>query len=127
MNYYDFTQVSNRHFLLNTARTVKLIYHHQIAYIVAESNYSKIILDDKTEYLLSKTLGLVETEINDSMFFRCHRTYLVNTRLISEIFKGDEMCIILKNGHRIPLAKRRMGDLRRILMETCAESVYSKY
>lgn len=126
MNYFDFTQASNRHYLLNTARIVKLIYHHQIAYVEAESNYSKIFLDDKTEYLLSKTLSLVENEINDGMFFRCHRTYLVNTKYIKEISKGAEMFIILNNGCRIPMAKRRMGDLRRILTEKNSESAYSK-
>lgn len=121
MNYFDFTQTSGKHYLLNTSRIVKLIYHNQIVYVEAESNYSKIFLDDKTEYLLSKTLSMVEYEINDETFFRCHRTYLVNTMFIKEIYKGSEMYIILSNGSRIPMARRKMCELRKILTENKSE------
>jgi two-component system LytT family response regulator len=126
MIFTEFTPTTTRQLLLNTANTVKLINHQQIIFIEADDNYSKIYLDDHTQFRLSKTLGLVEEEINNEMFFRCHRTYLVNVFFIKEISKGDEMCITLKDGNKIPLAKRRLGDLRNLIGEKNKASVYSK-
>jgi two-component system LytT family response regulator len=85
-----------------------------------------IYLDDHCEFRLSKTLSLVEEEINNEMFFRCHRTYLVNVFFIKEISKGNEMCITLKNGSKIPLAKRRLGELRKLIGEKTKSALYSK-
>ena len=126
MNFHSFTQLETRQLLINTAITVKLINHRQIVFVEADDNYSKIHLDDQTEFRLSKTIGVVEDEINNEMFFRCHRTYLVNLFFIKEISKGDEMCIKLKNGNKIPLAKRRLGDLRKLLTDKNKSAVYSK-
>jgi two-component system, LytTR family, response regulator len=126
MTFTEFTPTTTRQLLLNTASTVKLINHHQIVFIQADDNYSMLYLDDQSEFRLSKTLGVVEDEINNEMFFRCHRTYLVNVFFIKEISKGDEMCITLKNGNKIPLAKRRLGDLRKLIGEKSKSAVYSK-
>ena len=126
MNYKDFYQTANRKFLLNTVNAVKLINHNQIMYVEADDNYSKIFLDDHSEFLLSKTLGVVEEDLGNEMFFRCHRTYLVNAFFIKEICKGNDMCILLKNGLRIPLAKRRFGELRKLLNDKNRTTIYSK-
>lgn len=126
MNYIEFLQTTNRRFLLNTASAVKLINHNQIIYIEADDNYSKIYLDDKSEFLLSKTLGVMEEELNDEMFFRCHRTFLINLLFVKEICKGNEMCLLLKNGAKIPLARRRLCDLRRIISNTSKSVAYSR-
>lgn len=126
MNFQIFPEPAPRQLLLNTANTVKLINHNQIIFVEADDNYSKIYLDDHTEFRVSKTLGVVEDEINNEMFFRCHRTYLVNVFFIKEISKGDEMYITLKNGNKIPLAKRRLCDLRKLIGEKTKSAVYSK-
>jgi two-component system LytT family response regulator len=126
MTYPEFIPTANRQLLLNTSSAVRLINHQQIIFIEAEDNYSKIYLDDHTEFRLSKTLGLVEEEINNEMFFRCHRTFLVNVFFIKEISKGDYMCITLKNGSKIPLAKRRLGDLRKLIGEKSRPALYSE-
>jgi two-component system LytT family response regulator len=126
MTYTDLTSTTNRQLLLNTSSAVRLINHQQIIFIEAEDNYSKIYLDDQTEFRLSKTLGLVEEEINSEMFFRCHRTFLVNVFFIMEISKGDDMWITLKTGNKIPLAKRRLADLRKLISEKSKTALYSK-
>jgi two-component system, LytTR family, response regulator len=126
MNFYSFQQPETRQLLINTAITVKLINHRQIVFVEADDNYSKIHLDDQTEFRLSKTLGVVEDEINNEMFFRCHRAFLVNLFFIKEISKGNKMSITLKNGNNIPLAKRRLGDLRKLISEKYKSAIYSK-
>lgn len=126
MNFTSFSQTETRQLLLNTANTVKLINHNQIIFVEADDNYSKLYLDDQSEFRLSKTLGLVEEEINNEMFFRCHRTYLVNVFFIKEISKGDDMSITLKNGSKIPLARRRLGNLRKLITDQTKPVIYSK-
>jgi two-component system LytT family response regulator len=117
MNYTEILQTSTRRFMLNTTSAVKLINHSQIIYIEADDNYSKIFLDDNSEFLLSKTLRVVEEDLNNEMFFRSHRTYLINL---------SEMFLLLKNGTKIPLARRRLCELRKIISNTRKSSVYSE-
>jgi two-component system LytT family response regulator len=112
--------------MLNTTSAVKLINHSQIIYIEADDNYSKIFLDDNSEFLLSKTLRVVEEDLNNEMFFRSHRTYLINLLFVKEICKGSEMFLLLKNGTKIPLARRRLCELRKIISNTRKSSVYSE-
>jgi two-component system LytT family response regulator len=126
MNYTEFLHTSTRRFLLNTTSAVKLINHSQIIYIEADDNYSKIFLEDNSEYLLSKTLRIVEEELNNEMFFRSHRTYLINLLFVKEICKGSEMYLLLKNGAKIPLARRRLCELRKIFSDISKSSVYSE-
>lgn len=115
MNYRENQPILSHKLFLNKANTIRLVNHSQIIYIEANDNYSKIFLDDRTQFMLSKTLGVLEGVIDHEMFFRCHRTYLVNLFYIKEISKGRDMFIILKNGSKIPLARRRLGDLRRLI------------
>lgn len=117
MNPTDFPQTANRQLVLNSIKATKLVNHYQILFIEADDNYSRVYLDDETEFLLSKTLGVVEAEMNDAMFFRCHRAYLINILYIREISKGNDMCITLKNGSIIPLAKKRLCELRKLIAE----------
>jgi len=126
MNSIAFPNAQNRQLLLNSSNAVKLVNHWQILYIEADDNYSKVFLNDKTEFLLSKTLQVVENEIDDQMFFRCHRSFLINIQFIREIYKGDDMCIILKSGNKIPLSRRRNGNLRKLLSIKSKTTAYSK-
>jgi two-component system LytT family response regulator len=117
---------SQRKLLIKTVKTVKLISYHQIIFIQADNNYSKIFLDDKSEFLLCKTLHHLEVEIDKSIFFRCHRTYLVNIHFIKEIIQGKELTIVLENDHKIPLARRRNYDFMKFLTKSELTTVYSK-
>lgn len=78
---------------------------HQILYIQASSNYSIIYLVNGKQILTCKTLKNWEDEINHPYFYRCHRSYIVNTKHIHSIHLGTNSLEI--EGVKIPIARLR--------------------
>lgn len=54
------------------------------------------------------TLSDIEQELSGKYFYRCHKSYLVSLRHVSQIVSGE---VILRNGKRIPVSKYRKKGL----------------
>jgi two-component system LytT family response regulator len=54
-----------------------------IVYLKADGNYSIIYLNDHTKHIIYQSLKDFEKDLPENIFFRCHRTYIVNLILIS--------------------------------------------
>lgn len=78
-----------------------------ILYCEADSNYCKIICIDGKELLLSKTLKYVEELLANELFFRVHKSYLVNLNYITKFDKIDDLKITLTNGAQLPVSVRK--------------------
>lgn len=102
-----------RKILINSLSTSRIINHNQIIFIEAEDNYSKVYLNNEI-ILVSRTLGSIESELNNILFFRSHRSFLINILFVKEITKDIETLIILTNGKKIPLARRKKTQFRRL-------------
>lgn len=59
-------------------------------------------------------IGLLEKELQGKGFFRCHKSYLVNLRYV-DVYNRQE--IILDNGERIVIAKRRYEAFCREILQ----------
>lgn len=96
--YYDRISIFNNDSYL-------LLRLEEILFIKAISNYSTIFLANGQKILTSKTLKTWEAEINHTYFYRCHRTYLVNSKHIKSInLKTNTLQI---NEVLIPIARLR--------------------
>ena len=60
-----------------------------------------------------KKMGVLEKELQGKDFFRCHKSYLVNLKYISGYNRQE---LILDNGEKLPLAKRRYEDFSREIL-----------
>ncbi|MBK7232024.1 MAG: response regulator transcription factor [Saprospiraceae bacterium] len=76
----------------------------QITHIEGERNYSYIHLTNGSKELSSKNLAYFEEILIDKLFFRSHRSYLLN-RYHVENLKDDHF--VLKNGFEIPISRRK--------------------
>lgn len=52
-------------------------------------------------------IGILEKQLRDKGFFRCHKSYLVNLKYVDTYNRQE---IILDNGDKITIAKRRYDD-----------------
>ncbi|WP_343535405.1 LytTR family DNA-binding domain-containing protein [Pedobacter sp.] len=77
-----------------------------IHYVEAMQNYVKIHLQDKT-HLIHQSMNATEEMLPNSVFFRIHKSYLVNLFHIDSINGGR----IYVKGHELPLSKYRREDL----------------
>jgi DNA-binding LytR/AlgR family response regulator len=77
----------------------------EIVYLKSDRNYTRIILNDLTQYIMCKNLLNFETELG-YLFIRCHKTYLVNYLYIKEINTRNRH-ILLNTGISIPFSKNK--------------------
>jgi DNA-binding LytR/AlgR family response regulator len=71
-------------------------------------------------YLVGKTLADLETQLDPKTFFRCHRRYIVNLSLISEILPTPEegqYNIVMRDEAKsvVPLSRRQARKLRTLI------------
>lgn len=81
-----------------------------IMYLEADSNYTMIVMQDKSKHLASKTLATFEDVLNNSLFFRSHKSHIVNLKFIKQYLRGDGGEIIMLDGKNIPLSRTKKQD-----------------
>jgi len=99
--------------ILQTKAKTECIPLNKIVYLQAELNYTSIFLSDNTRIMVSKTLKEFEDMLCDkeTYFIRIHKKYIINTRQMQSIERGDECMVLLKNNTKLEVARRRKGEL----------------
>ena len=79
-----------------------------INFLEADNNYTKIYLTNDSRIVASKPLSEFEEILAPfSVFFRSHRSYLLNINCIARFNTKDGAFIEMKNGDKIPLSRYR--------------------
>ncbi len=84
-----------------------------ILYCKGVNKYTQIYLLNASHLLSSYNIGKFETMLCDYDFFRCHKSYLINTKFIVS-YSSDSM-IKLQNDHQIPLSRRKKEEFKEIV------------
>lgn len=63
-------------------------------------------------------IGLLERELQEKGFFRCHKSYLVNLKYV-DVYNRQEL--VLDNGERIVIARRRYEEFCREILKYMRE------
>jgi len=91
--------------VLKTAEAHHIIKEDDLIYCKAESNYTKFVTTNNEELLISKTLKKTSELLTESIFIKCHQSYLVNKFYISKLL--SEGYLVLNDGTKIPVSNRR--------------------
>lgn len=97
------------------ANELIMINPSRICYCQSDGNFTKVFLIDGLEYFISKQLKSFEKILPKLNFLRVHKGYIVNRSCIQKFIKNDSQ-LLLKNGKRIPLAKRKKNLLAEAFM-----------
>lgn len=89
----------------------KIIKVSSILYCQSDINYTRIFLNNGTDFIISKTLKLVEELLPEKYFIRVHKSFLVNFNYVIGMNRGSDSHIELSNGIRIPVATRKKEDV----------------
>lgn len=92
---------------------IKIIPISKIQYFEAADDYVKIICDDGV-FLKNKTMAFYEKSLAPFHFVRIHRSYLVNTQLITRIYPAekDAHALLLSTGKDLPVSKSGYAKLK---------------
>lgn len=76
-----------------------------VMYCESDSSYTKFFLTSGEMYLITKTLGDVESMLTGSDFFRIHKQFLVNMHHIRNYVRGDGGYVVMPNKVNIPVSR----------------------
>lgn len=95
---------------------IKIIPVSNIQYLEAADDYVKIITAEGS-FLKKKTMQFFEETLEAFHFARVHRSYIINTQLITRIdpYEKDGHMALLNTGKRIPVSRSGYGKLKDLL------------
>lgn len=97
--------------LINHSKGFTLIDYKDIIWLEASDNYTNLYLNnDKKRIVASKTLKEFEIILPNSVFFRVHRSSLINIDYVKEYSNADGGTIIMLDGTNIQLSKARSQE-----------------
>lgn len=96
--------------VLQTAETIYVVKKEDIIYLQAEGSYTKVITT--THGVLTITKKLIDFEYleADGLFFRVHRSYIVNLNHIKKVDKKD-FTLIMSNDAAVYFAQDKKNQL----------------
>ena len=82
-----------------------------------EGNYTFLHTRDRKRYLVSKTLKEFEKTLDNSMFLRIHKSYIVNLAYVQRSIFNRERQIRMADGREVAISRRRMKDITQRLAQ----------
>ena len=92
--------------VVRTNHEIQIIPVSDLFYIEAYDDYVKLFTKD-SYYLKKKTMNYYEQLLDDSIFFRTHRSFIINLQQLTKIepLEKNNYVALLKNGKKIPLSR----------------------
>lgn len=107
-NLTDRTEI--RKISLPNGQGYSLVNVDDIIHIAADSNYSIFYLQNNDKITVSKVLKEYEEILPDNQFIRIHKSSIVNLNYVKEYNSKNGLEVILKNGEKIAVSRRRASD-----------------
>jgi two-component system LytT family response regulator len=101
---------------LPVADGIKFVNFNEIIMMEADGMYTKIATSTEAEILISKPLKhFVDLLQNIPVFYKPHRSYLVNLKYIQKYVKSDGGYILMDNGKSVSISKEKRDEFLEIV------------
>jgi len=89
-----------------------------IYFIEAQGSYSRILFSKQNvtkEITMSVSLADYEEMLPDEIFYRIHKSYLINCGHVKKILKDEVNQVIINGKFTLPISRRRFAPLLEFL------------
>ena len=93
------------------------VHIHEIVRLQSDDNYTIFYLNGGNKIIASKTIKSFESMFIPFNFFRVHRSHIINLNYIKKFIKGDSAHLIMDDGVKIEVSRRRKGSFSDKLKE----------
>jgi len=99
-------------FLVRSGGNFLVVHESRVLYFGTEGSLTRLVAD-KGEYWMDPTLNDLERRLDPARFFRISRAALTNLNAVTEVIPltGGSGEVLLKNGQKLEVARRRFRDL----------------
>lgn len=101
--------------MLNTFEGMHMVYMKDIVRCEADDYYTRYFLNDGKVIMVSKTLKETEETLDDKDFIRTHKSHIVNISYVKTFVRNDGGYLVLKNGEKIPVSRRKKDEVLTVL------------
>ncbi len=102
-------KAKNSRITLKDGNHIEVIEFSDIYFIEAQGSYSRILFQKNNtakEIVMSTSLAEYEEIFPKDLFYRIHKSYLINCRHVKNIIK-DEFCHVVIKDFNLPVSRRR--------------------
>ncbi|WP_290796433.1 LytR/AlgR family response regulator transcription factor [Flavihumibacter sp. UBA7668] len=87
-----------------------------ILYLKAEGDYTRIYSIDNNQYMSSYGISVLEKRLDPSNFIRIHRSYIINTDYIKEMYRDiSKTYVLLNNKVELSIGRIYLPNLKELL------------
>ncbi len=103
--FEDFNKIS-----IPTTKGIRIYSFSDIFYCEAIHKVTEIYFNSEKSRTVNCSLSDFEKKLPINLFFRCHRSYLVNLFCIKEFSQPEGNKLILHNGSQVKLSRRKKKE-----------------
>jgi len=99
-------------FLVRSGAHYLVVGEARVLYFGTEGSLTRLVADNG-QYWMDPSLNELEQRLDPARFFRISRAALINLNAVTEVVPvtGGSGEVVLKNGHRLEVSRRRYRDL----------------
>jgi two-component system LytT family response regulator len=103
-------------FLVKNSSHYLVVGESRVLYFFSEDGLTKLMADG-AQYWMDPTLNELELRLDRSRFFRISRAALINVNAVEQVIPlpGGSGEVLLSNGSRLEVSRRRFNDLLQLL------------
>jgi len=105
--------VLDNYFFFKKRQIYQKVAIYEVGLIEADGDYINVYTKDKEKYVARMTISKIEDQLPSGIFFRVHRSYIVNLNLISTINFQENFINILSR--TVTISKARKKELNRLI------------
>ena len=106
----------HKRIVVKQGNEIRILPIADVFYLEAYDDYVKVFTHDHY-YLKKKTMNYYEQVLDPTLFFRTHRSYILNIQQLTRIetLEKNSYIGILKNGRQVPISRTHYGKLKEML------------
>lgn len=101
--------------VLSDSECMHIVDMDDILWCAAEGSYTRFVLLNNEEILVSKNLKSYEEYMHGPAFVRIHHSYLVNINHIKRFERSEGGSLVMTNGAVLPVSVRKKDNLMQVL------------
>lgn len=101
--------------VISTAEEVAVLRLSDIIRLEGEGNYTTFVMVDGEKVIASKGIKEFEDLLPLETFYRVHQSHLLQVRHVRKYLKEDGGYALMRNGDKIPVARRKKDGFLEIL------------
>ncbi len=101
--------------VLSDSESIHIVPIDNIMWCCAEGSYTKFVLSQGRDILVSKNLKAYEDMLDSDKFLRIHHSYLVNVSHIKRFEKSEGGVLVMDNDSILPVSVRKKDNLMQLL------------